>query len=148
MHINNYVLYVPPNINKTGYTNRTCPQVGIFTISGFFPNQEHLKPHPIILDGIMLDGHALRVNIGYGTTGRLTIENISEPASNASFNYKHSGQTKKKFNPGEIISPPEVHNLLWDATDLQGNLVTVTLALIPLQAQSALRVFYTLSPKK
>ncbi len=145
MHIKDFVLFVHSDSIEHGFTNHTCPNVGIFTIHGFKPSMERLEPHPIVLADILFDGHALLVNVGYGDTNRFTIENISE--AGAIFSYKHSGQSKKSFRPGEIISPPETHNLLWDSRTAQGNLVTVILTLIPLYAKNGVQLFYTLSAK-
>lgn len=140
------VYYLKNNSFVNAFTSTPGRELGLFRIRG--ANEDApLKLHQIVLADIRDDGHTLLVSVCHGKTHRLIIENAANPTTRAVFSYKHAGATKKYFKPGEILSPPEIHILTWDALNLQGEVVTVSLTLIPLFDVHGLRVHYTLQPK-
>lgn len=140
------VYYLKNNFFVNAITSTPGPELGLFRIRGSNENAP-LKRHQIVLRDIRDDGHALLVSVCHGKTHRLIIENASNPMTGAIFSYKHAGATKKNFKSGEILSPSETHILSWDAKNIQGEIVTVTLTLIPLFDAHGLRVHYSLEPK-
>lgn len=146
MHIKNLFISLEVDKVKDVFTNKTCPHVGIFHLYGGTELQENLV-HPITIPDITNTGHLLKVCVGHGPTGRFSVKNVSDPAQKLEFWYKHSGRSKKNLKPGEVITSPETHLLIWDSFNLQGKLVTVTLTLIPLTHIHGLRLLFTTQTK-
>ena len=137
------VLFLKADTLHNSYTSAPGEDLGRFRLRGANNTATNLN-HQIVLTDIADDGHSLLVNVNYGRTSRFTVENTSDPASDCIFAYKHSGQTKKKFKPGDIISPPETHVLMWDALNLSGEPVKVVLTLTSLPHRHGLRLHYSL----
>lgn len=139
--------YLKANTSIFRITTTPGPELGLFRLRGANPGAP-IKNHQFILSDLPDDGHSLVVKVSYGGTHRFVIENSSNPATGAIFSYKHAGATRKKFKPGEILSPSETHLLIWETKNAEGVKVTVTLTLIPLFDRHGLQVHYSLAPLK
>ena len=140
------VCFAHPNRYAYGYTQIPGPELGLFRLRGVNANLPY-QNHQFILSDIQDTGHRLLVHVFYQGRERLVIENASDPASGATFSFKHAGATKKSFKVGEIITPPETSLITWMAPNSEGVKSLVTLTLFPLFGIRGLAIFYTVEPK-
>ncbi len=146
MHMNDVVISLVQNIPKEVFTNRTCPDFGVFHIYGGTERKQNLV-HSILIPDLVNVGHILKVNVGKGLMGRFSIENASDITRPLNFSYKHSGLSRKNLKPGVILTAPETYLLSWESVTKENIPVIVTLTIAPLISVHGLRLLYSLQSK-